>query len=108
MTQKSRKTGRKAAAAAPSRTVKNRRTASARGIRESDVNYPVIFKKNNYLLMIGGIVLMALGFLLMSGGSMPSPDVWDESLIYSPRRTLLAPFIILAGLALEIVAIFKK
>jgi hypothetical protein len=108
MTQKSNKTGRKAAAASPSRTAKRRSRVAARGIRESDAGYPLIFKKNNYLLMIGGVILMALGFLLMSGGSMPSPDVWDESIIYSPRRTLLAPIVILAGLALEIVAIFKK
>jgi hypothetical protein len=44
----------------------------------------------------------------MSGGHMPSPDVWDESLIYSTRRTLLAPVLILAGLSLQIVAIFTK
>ena len=108
MTQKSNKTGRKAAAAAPARSAKRRSTVAARGIRKEDGGYPVFFKRNNYLLMIAGVVCMGLGFLLMAGGSMPSPDVWDESLIYSFRRTLLAPVVILIGLALEIVAIFKK
>lgn len=65
------------------------------------------FGKKNYTLMLIGVGLIALGFLLMSGGHMPSPDVWDESLIYSTRRTLIAPIVILAGLVVEIYAIFK-
>jgi hypothetical protein len=39
---------------------------------------------------------------------MPSPDVWDDNIIYSFRRVTLAPILILAGLAVEVVAIFKK
>jgi hypothetical protein len=39
---------------------------------------------------------------------MPSPDVWDASHIYSFRRTVLAPVVMLAGIAIEIVAIFKR
>ena len=46
--------------------------------------------------------------LLMSGGSMPSPDVWDEDIIYSTRRTLIAPIVILIGLGLQVYAIFAK
>ena len=55
-----------------------------------------------------GLGLITLGLILMSGGGMPSPDVWDESIIYGFRRTVLAPFLILAGLIVEIFAIFKK
>ncbi len=68
----------------------------------------LIFKKQNYLLMGLGAGLIFLGMLLMLGGSMPSPDVWDESLIYSFRRTVLAPVVILSGLVVEVFAIFKK
>jgi hypothetical protein len=60
------------------------------------------------MLMLAGIGLIALGLLLMSGGAMPSPDVWDESIIYSTRRTLIAPIVIVLGLVVEIVAIFKR
>ncbi len=67
---------------------------------------PLVFSRRNYILMVGGILLIALGLLLMSGGAMPSPDVWDESIIYSFRRTVLAPLVIVLGLILEIVAIF--
>lgn len=65
------------------------------------------FGRENYKLMILGVGLIAFGFLLMSGGQMPSPDVWDDSIIYSTRRTLIAPIVILTGLIVEIYAIFK-
>ena len=68
----------------------------------------LVFGRKNYYIMIGGALLILLGLLLMTGGNMPSPDVWDESIIYSARRTIVAPFFILAGLAAQIVAIFTK
>lgn len=68
----------------------------------------LIFKRSNYIWMLAGIILIGLGMLLMVGGDMPSEDVWDEDIIYSFRRTTLAPIIILAGLVVEVVAIFRK
>jgi len=68
----------------------------------------LIFDKSNYLLMLVGLALIGLGLVLMSGGAMPDPNTWDEGLIYSHRRTLLAPITILLGLLVEIVAIFKS
>ena len=67
----------------------------------------LIFGKKNFLWILGGLALILLGLLLMSGGAMPSPDVWDDSIIYSFRRISLAPILILAGIILQIVAIFK-
>ena len=68
----------------------------------------LIFKKENYILMGIGAGLVFLGMILMLGGSMPSDDVWDESIIYSFRRTVLAPIVIVAGLVVEVFAIFKR
>jgi hypothetical protein len=65
------------------------------------------FGKRNYQLVVLGAVLIMIGMLLMTGGSMPSPDVWDESLIYSFRRITLAPMVIVLGLVVEIFAIFS-
>jgi hypothetical protein len=67
----------------------------------------MIFGRENFKWIFIGLALIAVGMLLMVGGSMPSPDVWDESLIYSHRRITLAPIVILTGLAVEIYAIFK-
>ncbi|MBK8346424.1 MAG: DUF3098 domain-containing protein [Saprospiraceae bacterium] len=68
----------------------------------------LIFGKNNYKFILIGLGLIFLGLALMSGGHMPSPDVWDESLIYSPVRITVAPILILAGLIVNIYAIFVK
>lgn len=68
----------------------------------------MVFSRQNYYWMLLGAGLIALGMVLMLGGHMPSPDVWDDSIIYSWRRTVLAPFLILAGLVVEVYAIFKR
>ena len=65
------------------------------------------YGKSQFKYMWIGIGLIALGMILMSGGWMPSPDVWDESIIYSARRTVLAPICIIAGLIMQVFAIFK-
>lgn len=69
---------------------------------------PFLFHKQNYILILAGLGLILLGLLLMAGGHMPDNNTWDEGVIYSTRRTLLAPIVILAGIGVEIYAIFKK
>ena len=73
-------------------------------VEDSDL----IFGKQTFLWIGIGVALMALGMLLMAGGGMPSPEVWDEELIYSFRRITLAPIVIIAGLGVITYAILKK
>ena len=68
----------------------------------------LIFTQTNYVWIGVGLALILIGMLLMSGGAMPDPNTWDPSIIYSFRRTVLAPVFILAGLGVQIYAIFKK
>ena len=75
---------------------------------KSQPSFPLLFTKENYMYMAIGFGLIALGMILMLGGGMKDPNVWDEDVIYSFRRTVLAPIVILAGLGVEIYAIFKK
>ncbi len=70
--------------------------------------YVPLFGKENYRWMIIGIVIMALGLILMAGGKSKDPNVFDPKEVYSFTRITIAPILILAGLALEIFAIFKK
>jgi len=70
--------------------------------------YVPLFGKENYRWMIIGIVIMALGIILMIGGKSKDPNVFDPKEVYSFTRITLAPILILAGLVLEIFAIFKK
>ena len=71
-------------------------------------SFPLLFTRENYMYIGIGCGLIALGLILMMGGRMEDPNVWDESVIYSARRTVLAPIIILAGLGMQIYAIFKR
>jgi len=65
------------------------------------------FRKENYLLLLTGLVVMAVGFLLMIGGKSENPQVFNES-IFNFQRLTLAPILILAGYIIEIFAIMKK
>jgi len=70
-------------------------------------NTELAFGKENYKWIGIGVACIALGMLLMMGGYNENPAVWDESGIYSMRRILLAPIVILIGLGIQIYAIFK-
>lgn len=67
-----------------------------------------LFGKENYKWMIIGLVVMIIGLLLMIGGKSPDPNVFDPKEVYSFRRITLAPILILAGLGIEIFAIFRR
>ena len=71
-------------------------------------NQVFLFDHNNYMWMIGGVVLILIGFMLMSGGKSPDPHQFLYDEIYSFRRITLAPIVILLGFAVEIYAIMKK
>jgi hypothetical protein len=67
-----------------------------------------IFEKENYLWMLGGIVIMAIGLILMVGGKSSDPNQFHPEQVYSNTRITVAPILILAGLVIEIFAIFRK
>ena len=64
-------------------------------------------KKTNYILVVVGVLLIALGLILMIGGGSSDPDVFNEKM-FSFQRITLAPILILAGFVVEIVAIFWR
>ena len=70
---------------------------------------PSIFNKDNYKWMLIGLVVIAVGMFLLSGGvSNKDPKVFDKDAVYSTTRITIAPLLILAGLVIEIFAIFRK
>ncbi|MFT4525720.1 MAG: hypothetical protein ACI9FU_000421 [Granulosicoccus sp.] len=70
-------------------------------------NKDFAFGKENYMLVLAGLALIALGFFLMAGGGSEDPNVFSEE-IFSTRRITVAPIVILLGFAVEIFAIMKK
>ncbi|UNY99499.1 DUF3098 domain-containing protein [Zhouia spongiae] len=63
-----------------------------------------VFQKKNYTVMFIGLAVIALGFILMSGGGSDDPNVFNPE-IFSFRRIRLAPTLILIGFAIEAYAI---
>jgi heme/copper-type cytochrome/quinol oxidase subunit 2 len=76
--------------------------------KQGSTNTFSLFEKENFIWMIAGIVVIALGMLLMSGGKSNNPAQFNQNEVYSTTRITIAPLVIVIGLALEVVAIFKK
>jgi len=68
----------------------------------------LLYGRINYILMAVGVGLMLLGYLVMTGGAQPNAETWDPNITYNFRRVTLGPFLILAGIGVEIFAIFKQ
>jgi hypothetical protein len=65
------------------------------------------FTMKNYVMMLIGVVVIILGFVLMSGGGEHTVTEFDES-IFSFRRITLAPIVVIAGFVVVGVAIMKR
>jgi hypothetical protein len=77
-------------------------------VKKTDTTTNNLFGKENYIWMLAGLAVMALGFFLMAGGKSADPKVFNDSEVYSTTRITIAPILIIAGLLIEIFAIMKK
>ena len=66
-----------------------------------------LFEKANYTILLAGLAVIALGFILMSGGGSDDPKVFNEE-IFNFRRIRLAPTLVLIGFGITIYSILKK
>jgi hypothetical protein len=66
-----------------------------------------LFDKVNYKILLVGLAVIALGFILMSGGGSEDPNVFNEA-IFSFRRIRLAPAVVLLGFGITIYSILKN
>ena len=66
-----------------------------------------LFDKVNYKILLIGIGVIALGFLLMSGGGSNDPTVFNDE-IFNFRRIRLAPTMVLIGFGITIYSILKN
>ena len=66
-----------------------------------------VFEKQNYIIMIVGVLVIILGYILMVGGGSEDPKVFNTD-IFDFRRLTLAPIVIILGFVIEIFAIMKK
>jgi hypothetical protein len=66
-----------------------------------------LFDGINYKILLIGIAVIALGFILMSGGGSNDPKIFNED-VFNFRRIRLAPTTVLIGFGITIYSIFKK
>ena len=72
--------------------------------RKEDLKPIFVFGKKNYKFMFIGLAIIALGFILMSGGGSEDPIDFNPE-IFNFRRIRLAPMLVLIGFGFEIYAI---
>lgn len=65
------------------------------------------FGKENFILIAVSIVIIAIGFMLMSGGGSQDPTGFNPE-IFSARRIVIAPAVALFGFILMIFGILKN
>ena len=65
---------------------------------QSNPQQPMLFAKENYLLIIASLVILIIGFMLMSG----------KTDIYNSTKLTIAPIVVILGFILGIVAIFYR
>jgi len=58
-------------------------------------------------LMLAGLIVMAAGFILLSGGGSDDPQVFNYAM-FDARRLVAAPIVIIAGITVEIIAIMGR
>ena len=67
-------------------------------------NMPITPKGLRFVL--AGLVVMVCGYVLLAGGGVKDPEVFNYAM-FDFRRLVAAPTVIIAGIVVEIVAIMK-
>lgn len=58
-------------------------------------------------LLLAGLIVMVAGYVLLAGGGVKDPDVFNYSM-FDFRRLVAAPVVIVAGIVVTVVAIIRK
>ena len=66
-----------------------------------------LFNKRRYRFLILSILIIGIGFVLMSGGESTDPDIFNNE-IYNFKRIRLAPLMVVLGFVLCIFSILYK
>lgn len=66
----------------------------------------IYFTKQNYILIVAGLVISIIGYMLMSGGNPENPAEFSPD-IFNFRRLTLAPFVVMSGYVIVLIGIIK-
>ena len=84
--------------------MKNKNVAAPKG-QADEKAFAIPYR--NILYIIAGFAVMVLGYILMAGGGSDDPKVFNEAM-FSFRRIVIAPVVILAVMVMVIVAIMYR
>ena len=67
----------------------------------------ILFNKKDYKILIVGLIFIATGFILMSGGGSDDPNIFNDE-IYNFRRIRLSPTLVIFGFVIIFFSILRK
>ena len=62
-----------------------------------------LFDRTSYLILVGSVVLILVGYFLMQGGGSDDPAVYNPEM-FNFQRLVVAPGLVLAGLLVALFA----
>ena len=64
----------------------------------------ILFERKNYIILVFSILLISLGYFIMSGGESQNPLIFNNE-IYNFKRIRLAPLLVIFGYVLALFSI---
>lgn len=89
---------------------KNKKQVAAKKATKQQVTWAagMPFGVINYIILMAGLVVLAIGWILLSGGGTDNPNEFTGDTLFGTRRLLVAPIVLAIGFTIEFVAIFLK
>ena len=76
-------------------------------MKKSTSSKKLLFGKRNYRFLFIALVIIAIGFILMTGGGSDDPSYFNEA-IFNFSRIRLAPSLVLIGFGVAMYSILTK
>ena len=85
-------------------TVEQKEQTKKSSSNQKPTNKTPLFRKINYILMGICVLLLVLGYILLSGGKSPDPEGFSPE-IFSTRRIVVSPILMFSGIVAGVFAI---
>ncbi len=76
-------------------------------MEDKNRNKKFLFGSKNYRLLLISIIILLIGFVLMSGGGSNDPSIFNSE-IYSFTRIRLAPTLVIIGFLFSVFSILSR
>ncbi|MEL0073419.1 MAG: DUF3098 domain-containing protein [Flavobacteriaceae bacterium] len=76
-------------------------------MKQNNTPKKLLFQKRNYRFLFLALFVIAIGFILMSGGGSNDPNFFNDA-IFNFRRIRLAPTLVLLGFGIAMYSILTQ